>query len=209
MKSHCVLCFKDKSCKIENGHHLADCPTLHHKEMAEAARQSYQSDDDFFLHTLRQVAAGYTVDDEKQPHPCKTRLEELIDFCHRMRYRKIGLAFCTALEDDAKKLAMILTHEGFDVVSAVCKVGGLLKSDIGLEEEGKIVPGRREITCNPMMQAEIMNQAKTDFNIVFGLCLGHDSVFMKHSNAMSTVFVVKDRVMQHNPLQGLREYSVG
>ena len=51
-----------------------------------------------------------------------------------------------------------------------------------------------------------MNKAGTDFNIVFGLCLGHDSLFLKASNAMCTVFVVKDRVLHHNPIAALDAY---
>ena len=75
---------------------------------------------DFMLQSLRQVAAGYEAMDNK-PHPIKTRLEEIIDFCHRMGYQKLGLAFCTGLEDDAKVMAKVLRKNGFEVISAVCK----------------------------------------------------------------------------------------
>jgi uncharacterized metal-binding protein len=57
--------------------------------------------------------------------------------------------------------------------------------------------------CNPITQAEILNQAKTDFNILMGLCVGHDSLFLKHSKALSTVLVTKDRVLGHNPVAAL------
>ena len=40
---------------------------------------------------------------------------------------------------------------------------------VGLEDTGKIILDRKEISCNPIMQAELMNKANTDFNIVFGL----------------------------------------
>ena len=32
--------------------------------------------------------------------------------------------------------------------------------------------------CNPILQAEILNKEKTDLNIVMGLCVGHDSLFI-------------------------------
>ena len=52
-------------------------------------------------------------------------------------------------------------------------------------------------------QAIVLNQAKTDFNIVVGLCVGHDSLFFKYSNAFTTVLIAKDRVLAHNPAGAL------
>ena len=48
-----------------------------------------------------------------------------------------------------------------------------------------------------------MNEAKTEFNIVMGLCVGHDSLFLKHSDAMCTVLASKDRVLAHNPMAAI------
>jgi uncharacterized metal-binding protein len=48
---------------------------------------------------------------------------------------------------------------------------------------------------------------ETDFNIVFGLCVGHDSLFMRYSQALCTTLVVKDRVTGHNPLAALNLHS--
>ena len=57
--------------------------------------------------------------------------------------------------------------------------------------------------CNPIMQAEVLNAAETDLNVVMGLCVGHDSLFYKHSHAPATTLVVKDRVLIHNPVMAL------
>ena len=46
----------------------------------------------------------------------------------------------------------------------------------------------------------IVDDAKTDFNILQGLCVGHDSLFFKYAKAPTTVLAVKDRVAGHNPL---------
>lgn len=54
--------------------------------------------------------------------------------------------------------------------------------------------------CNSIGQANFFNEAKTDFNILLGLCVGHDSLFIKYSEAPISVFAVKDRVLAHNPL---------
>lgn len=40
-------------------------------------------------------------------------------------------------------------------------------------------------------------------NIVMGLCVGHDSLFYKYSEALTTTLVVKDRVTGHNPVAAL------
>jgi uncharacterized metal-binding protein len=59
------------------------------------------------------------------------------------------------------------------------------------------------VMCNPIMQAEVLNQAGTDFNVVMGLCVGHDSLFYKYSEALVTTLVAKDRVLAHNPVGAL------
>ena len=57
--------------------------------------------------------------------------------------------------------------------------------------------------CNPIMQAKLLNDAHTDLNVVVGLCVGHDSLFYKYSDALVTTAVTKDRVMGHNPVAAL------
>ena len=54
--------------------------------------------------------------------------------------------------------------------------------------------------CNPVAQAKALERAGTEFNIVLGLCVGHDSLFFKYAHTMTTVLAVKDRVTGHNPL---------
>jgi uncharacterized metal-binding protein len=57
--------------------------------------------------------------------------------------------------------------------------------------------------CSPIAQAMILNGEKTDFNILVGLCVGHDSLFLKYAEAFSTVLVAKDHVLGHNPSAAL------
>jgi uncharacterized metal-binding protein len=54
--------------------------------------------------------------------------------------------------------------------------------------------------CNPILQAMLANEAKTDFNILLGLCVGHDSLVFKYAEAPTKVLAVKDKVIGHNPL---------
>lgn len=57
--------------------------------------------------------------------------------------------------------------------------------------------------CNPIGQAKLLNDRKTDLNIILGLCVGHDSLFIKYSDAPITVLAAKDRVLGHNPLAAI------
>ena len=57
--------------------------------------------------------------------------------------------------------------------------------------------------CNPILQAKLLNEAGTDLNVVMGLCVGHDSLFYKYSDALVTTLVTKDRVLGHNPVAAL------
>ena len=108
------------------------------------------------------------------------------------------------MRNEAKTLTKILENRGFDVVSVCCKAGALPKETIGISEEQKINgPGSFETMCSPITQAEILNSEETDFNIVVGLCVGHDSLFFKYSHAPTTVLIAKDRVFGHNPAAAL------
>lgn len=42
--------------------------------------------------------------------------------------------------------------------------------------------------CNPIMQAKLLNKAKTNLNVVVGLCVGHDSLFYKYANGINITF---------------------
>ena len=57
--------------------------------------------------------------------------------------------------------------------------------------------------CNPILQANFLEDEGTDFNIVFGLCVGHDTLLNMHSKAPLTTMIVKDRVTCHNPVAPL------
>ena len=60
-----------------------------------------------------------------------------------------------------------------------------------------------EALCNPVLQARLLNKEKTDLNVIIGLCVGHDSLFIKYSKAPVTTLITKDRVLGHNPAAAL------
>jgi len=131
---------------------------------------------------------------EAQYYMQKTRLEEFFLFANRMDYKKLGIAFCIGLSDEAKIFAEFLRKE-FDVVSVCCKVCGIDKSRLDLE---RMKPDIHEAMCNPIGQAMLLNKQHTDLNIICGLCIGHDIQFIEYSEAPVTTFIVKDRVLAHN-----------
>lgn len=133
-----------------------------------------------------------------------TRVEETIEFIKRMGYKKIGIATCVGLLNEARIFCKILDANNIDHYVASCKVGAIDKTEIGVPNELKINGGcGHESLCNPILQAKILEKEKTDCNIVIGLCVGHDSLFLRHSKVTTTVMVVKDRVLGHNPVQAL------
>jgi uncharacterized metal-binding protein len=132
--------------------------------------------------------------------PTKTRIVEICEFAEKMRYRRLGLAFCLGLAKEAVIVEEIFKDRGFEVVSVLCKAGRTSKDRIGITDEDKIYRGTDEAMCNPIYQAKLLNHEKTELNILLGLCVGHDSIFFKYAQAPTTVLAVKDRVTGHNPL---------
>ena len=82
-----------------------------------------------------------------------------------------------------------------------------LYSDFMQKKVGVGIPERCEVVgenmCNPILQAKLLNAAGTDLNILMGLCVGHDSMFYKYSEALVTTLVSKDRVLAHNPVAAI------
>lgn len=132
------------------------------------------------------------------------RILELIQFARKCSYEKLGLAFCGGLDYEARLLTEVLENKGFEVISVRCKVGATPKESIGIKPEEKIDgPENWESMCNPIAQAEIINAEKVDLSIMLGLCIGHDTLFIKYCQVPMTVLAVKDRVTGHNPLAAL------
>jgi uncharacterized metal-binding protein len=133
-----------------------------------------------------------------------TRVEEIVLFAKKLGVRKLGIATCMGLIYESKTFVKVLEAKGIESVCAVaCKVGGIDKTKVGIPEDVKVRPGNHESTCNPILQAHILNKEGTDLNVICGLCVGHDTLFIKHSEAPVTYLLVKDRVLAHNPVGAL------
>lgn len=128
-----------------------------------------------------------------------TRLEETAEFCKIMGYKKIGMAFCIGLNKEAKLIEEYFS-KSFEVYSVCCKVCGVAKENLALEQ---IKDGARETMCNPVMQAKLLADKGVEFCVSVGLCVGHDALFSGAATVPVTCLAAKDRVLAHNPLGAL------
>lgn len=194
----CTICRVRRCSQPPNKKPLPSiCPDVLFPSTLGEVRDMYMSDDEtrrLALAAARTEAAGYGR---------TTRIEDTIDFARRIGARRLGIASCAGLLREAAILEEILLRRGFEVASVCCKVGSVDKEEVGLRDSEKVRPGSYEALCNPIGQARCLNEAHTDLNIAVGLCVGHDSLFFKHSEAPATVLVAKDRVLAHNPAAGL------
>ena len=129
-----------------------------------------------------------------------TRVQEIMEFARKIGASKIGIANCIGLINEARIFAMILRANGFEPYAVICKVEGRAKTSVGIPSECESIG---PAMCNPILQARLLNQAGTDLNVVIGLCVGHDSLFYRYSDAYVTTLVTKDRVTGNNPAAAL------
>ena len=132
-----------------------------------------------------------------------TRVEEIVLFARRIGAKRIGVATCRGLIQEARTFVKVLRAKGLEAYTVVCKVGSVDKSEIGVPEDARLGKDCHEAMCNPILQAKVLNAHKTELNVLVGLCVGHDSLFIKYSEAPVTTLITKDRVLGHNPAVAL------
>lgn len=193
-KMSCADC-GNALCNSDRTDYTAFCETGNmDPELLEEVRQKYLNDPEN-LKIMQSAAAveygGYCV---------LTRVQEVAEFAKKMGYKKIGIATCVGLLRETRIVAKILRSHGFEVYGIGCKVGKISKQDMGIPEECNAIG---KSICNPIMQAALLEKYGTEYNLVVGLCVGHDSLFYKYSAAPVTTLVCKDRVLGHNPAAAL------
>jgi uncharacterized metal-binding protein len=194
----CALCGV-KACTAEPEAKIPPvfCPMSAEPELLAAVERAYLEDPSLSrmaVESARTEAAGY----------CRaTRVEEIMDFARRMGWTRLGIAHCVGLMQEAKAARDIFVAGGFAVCTVCCKAGSIDKERVGIRDDEKVRPGQYEAMCSPVGQAALLHKAGTQFNVVIGLCVGHDSLFFMHSKVPVTVLVAKDRVLGHNPVAAL------
>ena len=197
-KLSCVDC-GIKNCETRDKEYPEFClTTALSAETIEKVRKLYEEEENKRVSVV-------SAEIENEFYQEYTRVQEVVEFAKRMGFRKIGIATCVGLLEESRVLARILRKNGFEVYGAACKIGSFEKKSVGVAE--KDITNTGPVMCNPIMQATVLNEAGTDFNVVMGLCVGHDSLFYKYSEALVTTLVAKDRVLAHNPVGAL--YQVG
>ncbi|MDA8124587.1 MAG: DUF1847 domain-containing protein [Deltaproteobacteria bacterium] len=189
----CGSCTKFE-CKINYPEGIpAWCAATSFRAALESTKQEYATPNN--LEIYRAAAKVIQSDYGKW-----TRIKEAIEFAKELKLEKIGLASCVALLSELGLVAKLFTGAGFEVVSSACQIGKVSPEERGVAFDST---DHRGLTCNPIAQAEICNQAGTQLNFLLGLCLGHDILFTRRSQAPVSTLIVKDRVTGHNPAAAL------
>ena len=175
----------------------SNCPAKTYPEVYAENREKYLEKG---AKTLM-LAAAYV---ESTGYMKWTRVQELVEFARFLNIKNIGIASCIGLQQEGSTLARVLEDLGFNATHVCCKTGSFNKEDLGVPKEYKLrSEAEFEAACNPIVQAQICNKEKTDLNVIVGLCIGHDILFTKFSEAPVTTLIVKDRVTGHNPAAAL------
>ncbi len=207
----CAICSQKYCSKgIKDHPHLPHfCPLKNFKMTIDKVKKRYKSHliKNFYLCSAITEKESYdekACREEGKTIPIRPRIREIAEFAKLTKSKRIGMAFCSGLSDEAEKASKILENHGLEICSVICSCGALDKTETGIPERYKINKTKLfESACNPLLQAELLNQAKTDFNILIGLCVGHDMLFTKYSIAPVTTLIVKDRLTGHNPVASL------
>lgn len=189
----CVDC-GTQNCKFKTRTYPEFCPTVHLKE--EDRKWALERYDEGRNREIMIASAEVEFEGYCQ----WTRVQEIMEFARKIQAKRIGIANCIGLIREARTFARILQANGFDAYAVICKVAGLSKSSMGIPQECEQIGAAM---CNPILQARLLNEAHTDLNVVIGLCVGHDSLFYKYSDAYVTTLVTKDRVTGNNPVAAL------
>jgi len=185
------------------------CPIINHKSLIKETTSKYQSHDirDFYISaalTEKECYDENKIKEEGRIVPLRPRIREIAEFAKKIGAKKLGMAFCSGLHDEAHRANAILESHGFEMVSVMCSCGSIDKHEVGIPPEYRIRSlNNFEAACNPLLQAELLNRASTAFNVLVGLCVGHDMLFTSHSKAPVTTLVAKDRLTGHNPVISL------
>jgi uncharacterized metal-binding protein len=185
----CVDC-GTQNCKFKDRTYPEFCPTVNLSD--EDLQWAIERYDEGRNHDIMVASAEI----EYEGYCQWTRVQEIMEFARKIGAHKIGIANCIGLINEARTFARILRANGFQPYSVICKVAGKAKSSIGIPAQCEEIGAAM---CNPILQARLLNQAGTDLNVVIGLCVGHDSLFYRYSDAYVTTLVTKDRVTGNNP----------
>jgi uncharacterized metal-binding protein len=109
------------------------------------------------------------------------RAEEIIEFARRLGFHRLGVVFCRDMAGVAKRYIDVLKKNDFETIAA----------------------GSSQGECQPVAHAALCNDRGAELNVLLGMCVGHDSMFIRYSKTWVTCLVAKDRFLVHNPVGAL------
>jgi len=171
------------------------CPTERYPDLIKDAIEKYKLPENMAVNIAYKEVSGKVYNPDKPRERWSwTRIEEIMEYARARGMQSLGIATCFGMLYESRLLSDILEAKGFDVVSVVCLCGEIDPKDVDL---------KGDIMCNPIMQAEVLNREKTELNIMMGLCVGHDVLFIKHCKGEVTPLGVRDNALGNNPLAAL------
>ena len=126
-----------------------------------------------------------------------SRIQEVMEFAEVHGYKKVGLAYCYGMEKEAGMIRDMFLKRKIPCVGVSCTTGAMSQREVNSLSN---LPG---VSCNPISQAQQMMADNVDLAVAIGLCMGHDILFQKEFKGDQTTLVVKDRVHNHSPLEGI------
>ncbi len=187
----CANCTKKDCFTKERSTLPENCP-CRDTDTTQKSKAMYKGEDfDIAVAACKTEYEGYGI---------RTRIEEIMEFANHLNFKKIGIAHCIALSNEAAIASKIFQANGFQTETVSCKAGSFGKDELGMQnyQMGNHGPDF-EAACNPIGQAMFIEKAGCELAVVIGLCVGHDTLFFKSINIPATYLIVKDRVTGHNP----------
>ena len=207
----CSVAVSDRVCRQEKGKAPGNCPSTRSLDIVKEALEILKDPNVMEFARQASIQEGEAYGDRDKGYanlrPIKPRIQETVEFAKKMKFERICLVFCVGMRKEAEIVNEIFTVNGFETISVMCKAGAISKEEIGLLREQQIDPTSFEAMCNPILQALTSNYHESELNVLFGLCVGHDALFLKYANAYSTVLASKDRLLAHNPLSAIYQYD--
>jgi len=193
----CSTCATAASVKCDWARMPGACPTRTRPELAHDPAPYLEPD----RQALMRAADATPFSEDRR---LRNRVEELVAFARHRGMGKVGVAFCVSLIREAQRLGEVLRESGLEAELVCCRAGAIDQGEVGLP---KANPDRFASSCNPVGQARLLNAARVDLVTQVGLCLGHDLILQDECDAPVTTLVVKDRALDHHPVQALRTAS--
>lgn len=109
------------------------CPMRNHEDIIEDAVKKYQSREVRALYpvscmTERDAYNWQEAREGRAPlKPVRPRIREVAEFCKSLGVKRIGVAFCIGLADEASRAVEILEGNSLEVCSVLCKCGAIDK----------------------------------------------------------------------------------